>query len=145
MIHQEEVKEIVNKVKYYSKEFGNGKIEYKHDLSPNQKKILDVLFEYVKNFSDDVWIKTVSNGYSIYSSVRGVFIYTSFRKKVDGIRLDIYSKNVELDGFEYLDDFEHPKSSEYVKSFGSKLITSAEQIEEIKDQIRISYEKRLEM
>ena len=71
-------------------------------------------------------------------------MYTSFRKKVDGIRLDIYSKDVELDGFEYLDAFEYPKSSEYVKSFGSKLITSAEQIEEIKDQIRISYEKRLE-
>ncbi|KKM28057.1 hypothetical protein LCGC14_1568500 [marine sediment metagenome] len=123
----------------------NGKIEYKHDLTPNQKEILDVLFEYVKTFSDDVWIKTVSQGYSIYSSVRGVFIYTSFRKKVDGIKLDIYSKDVELDGFEYLDDFEYPKSSEYVKSFGYKLITSAEQIEEIKEQIRISYERRLEI
>ena len=116
----------------------NGKVEYKHDLSPNQKEILDVLFEYVKTFSDDVWIKTVSKGYSIYSSVRGVFIYTFFRKKAAGVILEMYSKGAKLDGFEY------SETAEYAESWCIKLITSAKQIEEIKDQIRISYEKRLE-
>ena len=115
----------------------NDKIEYKHDLSPNQKEILEILFEHVKKFSDDVWIKTVLKGYNVYSSVRGVFIYLSFRKKADGVMLDMYSKGATLDGFEY--------SEKYPESWCYKLITSAKQIGEIKDQIRISYEKRLEM
>lgn len=114
----------------------NGKIEYKHNLSPNQKEILEVLFEYVKTFSDDVWVKIISRGYNVYSSVRGVFLYAFLRKRLDGIFFDVFTKGVKLDDFDY---------SKYSETYPwcTKLITSAKQIEEIKDQIKISYEKRL--
>ena len=41
--------------------------------------------------------------------------------------------------------FEYSETAEYGESWAIKLITSTEQIGEIKDQIRISYERRLEM
>lgn len=66
-------------------------------ITENLKPLIDYMFNYVKTFSDEIVIKRVKLGYTIYSPQR-VFLYIYFRKNY--IRLMIFTRGENFDGVE---------------------------------------------
>lgn len=63
----------------------------------NLKDLINELFNHLRTFSEEIVIKRVKLGYTIYSPQR-VFIYIYFRK--NSLRLMIFTRGEELEGVE---------------------------------------------
>lgn len=66
-------------------------------VSQDLKTLLSELFNYIRTLSEDIVIKEIKTGYTIYSPQR-VFIYVWFRK--DYLKLLLFTRGEEINGVE---------------------------------------------